>query len=141
MADDDAPTTPVTDSDRESAHAELEKFFKRLASISFDTASDIEHYTRKVRDISKKFSVELEFAAQDLEARLRAVPPATSEETGVVIARKAAKVAKHLRQAAREARQMGGAASRTWGSLKTNFADQMGARVRSKPKKTIKLDA
>lgn len=130
----------ITESDRESAHADLEKFFKKLSRISFDTASDIDTYTTKVRDISKKFAVELEFAAQDLEERLRSVPPATEEETGVVIARKAAKVAKHLKQAAREARQMGGAAARTWGSLKTNFADQMGGgRARRKPKKQIKL--
>ena len=139
MAEDDAPTTPITDSDRNSAHADLERFFKKLADISFDTASDIEHYTRRVRDISKKFAVELEFAAQDLEERLRAVPGATEEETGVVIARKAAKVSKHLKQSAREARQMGSAAARTWGSLKTNFADQMGAARSRKPKKTIKL--
>lgn len=131
----------ITESDRVSAHADLERFFKNLSRISFDTATDIEKYTKKVRDISKKFAVELEFAAQDLEERLRTVPGATEEETGVVIARKAAKVAKHLRQSAREARQMGGAAARTWGSLKTNFADQMGAARARKPKKTIKLDS
>ena len=130
----------ITESDRVSAHADLERFFKNLSRISFDTATDIEKYTKKVRDISKKFAVELEFAAQDLEERLRTVPGATEEETGVVIARKAAKVAKHLRQSAREARQMGGAAARTWGSLKINFADQMGMGARRrKPKKQIKL--
>lgn len=130
----------VTESERQSAHQELERFFRNLSRISFDTATDIERYTRRVRDISKKFAVELEFAAQDLEERLRAVPGATEEETGVVIARKAAKVSRHLKQSAREARQMGGAAARTWGSLKTNFSDQMGmGSRRKKPTKTIKL--
>lgn len=136
---EDVTAAPISESERESAHADLERFFKNLSRISFDTASDIEKYTRRVRDISKKFAVELEFAAQDLEERLRAVPPATEEETGVVIARKAAKVAKHLSQSAREARQMGGAAARTWSSLKVNFSDQMGTARRRKPKKTIKL--
>lgn len=136
---EDVTAAPISESERDSAHADLERFFKNLSRISFDTATDIEKYTRKVRDISKKFAVELEFAAQDLEERLRAVPPATEEETGVVIARKASKVAKHLSQSAREARQMGGAAARTWGSLKTNFAEQMGTARRRRPKKQIRL--
>ena len=136
---EDVSAAPVSESERNDAQQELEKFFRKLASIEFDTASDIERYTRRVRDISKKFAVELEFAAQDLEERLRSVPPATEEETGVVIARKANKVTKHLRQSAKEARQMGSAAARTWGSLKTNFSDQMGMGSRRKPKKQIKL--
>lgn len=141
MSDEDVTAAPeITESEREAVHHELERFFRNLSRIQFDTASDTERYTRKVRDISKKFAVELEFAAQDLEERLRAVPGATEEETGVVIARKAAKVAKHLRQAAREARQMGGAAARTWSSLKVNFSEQMGMGARRKrPKKQIKL--
>ncbi|CAL9625153.1 hypothetical protein SUDANB121_05961 (plasmid) [Nocardiopsis dassonvillei] len=139
MAEEELPPdAPISESHREGVHKELEKFFQDLARMQFDTASDIEKYTRRVRDISKKFAVELEFAAQDLEERLRAVPGATEEETGVVIARKAAKVSRHLKQAAREARQMGAASVRTWSSLKTNFATQMGA-ARPKPKKQINL--
>lgn len=134
-------TQPVTESDRSNAQAELEKFFKELASMEFDTASDIEKYTRKVRDMARKFAVELEFAAQDLEERLRSVPPADDEENGVIIARKAMKVSKHLRQAAREARDMGGAASRTWGSLRTNFAEHMGFGAPRRTKKQINLKA
>lgn len=140
MSDEAVSAVPVSESDRESAHKELEKFFKKLATMSFDTASDVEAYTSKVRDIAKKFAIELEFAAQDMEERLRAVPGATEEETGVVMARKAQKVAKHLRQAAREARQMGSAASRTWSSMKVNYAEQMGHPRAKRPKKKISLD-
>lgn len=139
MAEEESNEAPISESEREDVHKELEKFFQNLAKIQFETASDIERYTRKVRDISKKFAVELEFAAQDLEERLRAVPGATEEETGVVIARKAAKVSRHLKQAAREARQMGAASVRTWSSLRTNFAAQMGHARRQKPKKQINL--
>lgn len=141
MSETTETAQPVTATDRSNAQQELEKFFKELSSMEFDTASDIEKYTRRVRDISKKFAVEMEFAAQDLEERLRSVPPASDEENGVTIARKAAKVSKHLRQAAREARDMGGAASRTWGSLKTNFAEHMGLGAPRRPKKNINLKA
>src|SRR5690606_9398950 len=69
-----------------------------------------------------------EFASDDLEQRLRAVPPMGDDETGVVIARRARQVAKHLRRSAEAAREVGIAASKTWSSLRTHFGDHMGTR-------------
>ncbi|GAB3452678.1 hypothetical protein GCM10027570_31140 [Streptomonospora sediminis] len=114
--------------------------FKDLAEVEFDNASDIQAYLKRVRDLSKTFAVELEFAAEDLEARLRAVPPASEEDTGVVMARKAMRTAKHLKRSAEAARNVGTSASKTWGALKTHFEDQMGGR-KEKTRKTIDLES
>lgn len=129
-------------SDQRTDATEIAKTFKSLADMEFDSASDIEAYIKKIKDISKSFALELEFAAEDLEQRLRSVPPASEEETGLVIARKAMRVSKHLTRASEAAREMGKCSAKTWGSLKTHFADQMdGREVKVKPKKTIDLES
>ncbi|MBV2367114.1 hypothetical protein [Streptomonospora nanhaiensis] len=116
--------------------------FEQLSRIEFDGASDIQHYVRMVRDISKRFALELEFAAEDLEARLRSVPPATEEETGMVLARKAMRVSKHLKRSSEAAKEVGKNATKTWASLKTHFEAQMGGQeAKVRPKKTIDLES
>src|SRR5690606_20559158 len=94
----------------------------------FDSASDVRRYIVTLRDACKVLAVELEFASDDLEQRLRAVPPMGDDETAAVIAPRARQGAKHLRRSAEAAREVGIAASKTWSSLRTPFADHMGAR-------------
>ncbi|HLU98110.1 MAG TPA: hypothetical protein VKZ89_14830 [Thermobifida alba] len=115
--------------------------FKELAEVEFDAASDIQTYVKKVKDLSKAFALELEFAAEDLENRLRSVDPASEEETGIVIARKAARVAKPAKRAAEAAREVGTNMSKVWGSLNTHFDAQMGGRKVREPKKKIDLES
>ncbi len=106
----------------------LQRLVADLSSIEFDSASDVQRYIVTLRNACKTLAVELEFAADDLEERLRAVPPTGDDETGVVIARRARQVAKHLRRSAEAAREVGISASKTWSSLKVHFGDHMGQR-------------
>jgi len=106
----------------------LQKLVADLSSIEFDSASDVQRYVVTLRDACKVLAVELEFASDDLEQRLRAVPPLGDDESGVVIARRARQVAKHMRRSAEAAREVGIAASKTWSSLKVHFGDHMGTR-------------
>ena len=106
----------------------LQKLVADLSNIEFDSASDVQRYIVKLRNACKVLAVELEFASDDLEQRLRAVPPIGDDESGVVIARRARQVAKHLKRSAEAAREVGISASKTWSSLKTHFGDHMGTR-------------
>src|SRR5690606_29249509 len=85
----------------------LQKLVADLSSIEFDSASDVRRYIVTLRDACKVLAVELEFASDDLEQRLRAVPPLGDDESGVVIARRARQVAKHMRRSAEAARGVG----------------------------------
>ena len=106
----------------------LQKLVSDLSSIEFDSASDVQRYVTVLRNACRVLAVELEFASDDLEARLRAIPPTGDDETGVVIARRARQVAKHLRRSAEATREVGIAASKTWASLRVHFGDHMGQR-------------
>src|SRR5690554_2099782 len=118
--------TPMTESRPDTSG--LQRLVADLSSIEFDSASDVRRYIVTLRDACKVLAVELEFASDDLEQRLRAVPPMGDDETGVVIARRARQVAKHLRRSAEAAREVGISAVKTWTSLKTHFGDHMGQR-------------
>src|SRR5690606_36494060 len=119
-------TPPMTESRPDTPG--LQRLVADLSSIEFDSASDVQRYVVTLRDACKVLAVELEFASDDLEQRLRAVPPIGDDESGVVIARRARQVAKHLRRSAEAAREVGIAASKTWSSLRTHFGDHMGTR-------------
>jgi len=106
----------------------LQKLVADLSAIEFDSASDVQRYIVTLRNACKTLAVELEFASDDLEQRLRAVPPLGDDESGLVIARRARQVAKHLRRSAEAAREVGISASKTWSSLRTHFGDHMGTR-------------
>src|SRR5690606_5247722 len=118
--------TPMTESRPDTPG--LQKLVADLSNIEFDSASDVRRYIVTLRDACKVLAVELEFASDDPEQRLRAVPPMGDDETGVVIARRARQVAKHLRRSAEAAREVGIAAAKTWSSLRTHFGDHMGTR-------------
>src|SRR5690554_5806161 len=118
--------TPMTESRPDTPG--LQRLVADLSSIEFDSASDVRRYIVTLRDACKVLAVELEFASDDLEQRLRAVPPLGDDDSGLVIARRARQVAKHLRRSAEAAREVGIAASKTWSSLRTHFGDHMGQR-------------
>src|SRR5690554_386101 len=130
--------TPMSETTRPDTPG-LQKLVADLSSIEFDSASDVQRYIVTLRNACKTLAVELEFASDDLEQRLRAVPPLGNDETGLVLARRARQVAKHLKRSAEAAREVGISASKTWASLKTHFGDHMGTR---RPKgKQINLQA
>src|SRR5690554_5247012 len=118
--------TPMTESRPDTPG--LQRLVADLSSIEFDSASDVQRYVVTLRNACKTLAVELEFASDDLEQRLRAVPPLGDDDSGLVIARRARQVAKHLRRSAEAAREVGIAASKTWSSLRTHFGDHMGQR-------------
>src|SRR5690606_1439528 len=118
--------TPMTESRPDTPG--LPKLVAGLSNIECESASGVRRYIVTLRGACKVWAVELEFASDDLELRLRAVPPMGDDETGVVIARRARQVAKHLRRSAEAAREVGIAAAKTWSSLRTHFGDHMGTR-------------
>ena len=123
------------DSTRAEGHY-AQKLMAELSAIEFNTASDIQTYTRRVRDLTRALAVELEYGAEEIEARLRGVEP-TGDDTALTVARKARTTARHLRRSAEATRSAGIEAVRTWGSLRKHFESQMDPQ--RKPKKKIDL--
>src|SRR5690606_37439277 len=118
--------TPMTESRPDTPG--LQKLVADLSSIEFDSASDVRRYIVTCREACKVLAGALECGTDDLGVRLRAVPPLADDDRGVVIARRARQVAKHMRRSAEAAREVGITAATTWSSLRTHFGDHMGTR-------------
>src|SRR5690606_39143563 len=74
------PPTPRTRRRPVSAEAKYAKdLISDLEEIEFNSGSDIREYTEKVRKLSKALAMELDYSAQELQARLKDLPPADGE--------------------------------------------------------------
>jgi len=116
-----------------SAEAKYAKdLISDLEEIEFNSGSDIREYTEKVRKLSKALAMELDYSAQELQARLKDLPPADGESPRAMRA-KARSVARHLRRSAEAQRTVGIESVRTWGSMLKHFGHLI------KPKKVRKV--
>ena len=109
-----------------------------LSDIEFDSASDVAAYTATLRRIARSTELELQTAADELEALL-------AESTGtlferVVSKRKAKKVARHLRIAAHHARGMAVEAIRCNKQFRVEYAIALNP-VKGSHKKTLNWNA
>ncbi|CAM3656485.1 hypothetical protein GCM10009799_47490 [Nocardiopsis rhodophaea] len=100
--------------------SEAKKLLDELANIEFNAGSDIAKWATKMRLILKALSMELEYGAQEIEARLSEVP-APEGSSGVVVARKAKSVGRHARRSAEAARKSAVEVVRTWASVERQF--------------------
>lgn len=119
-----------------SERSRLREQVDELTAMEFNTGSDIHAYTVKLRDLQKSLAMEVDYAAQELVARLSEVPPPPGEGRGTA-KRKARTVSRHLRRAAEGARRSGLEAVRTWASMRTHYEHILAPK--GKGKKPIDL--
>ncbi|WP_017578566.1 hypothetical protein [Nocardiopsis kunsanensis] len=121
----------------EAAYAR--KLVAELEKIELNTGSDIRKYTERVRRLSRALAMELEYSAQELEAGLRDLPPA-SGQSRIGVRKRSKQVAKHLRRAAEAQRLVGVEGVRTWGSVTKHFGHLIRKGNRAK-KRVVDLDS
>ena len=119
---------------------------KRIDELDspLNTASELEGYTRKLRDLFHDLYVELSFGAQVLQENLATLPVAESKVGGPLGAAnsrmRAKKVADQLRKAAEAAKYSGGQSVKTWREFVRTFAPEIDAARNPGRKPTFKVD-
>jgi hypothetical protein len=118
---------------------------KRIDELDspLNTATELERYLKKVRDLYRDLYIELEWAAQILQENLSTLPVVGSDgerrtgALGSVNSRVRAKlVADNLRRAAEASKYSGGQAVKTWRQFVKTFAPEIdAARTRAKKPK------
>jgi hypothetical protein len=119
---------------------------KRIDELDspLNTASELEGYTKKLRDLYHDLYVELEFAAQVLQENLSTLPVADSQFGGAMGAAnsriRARRVANQLRKAAEATKYSGGQSVKTWREFIRAFAPEIDAARNPGKKPTFKVD-
>lgn len=104
-----------------TAHSsKSKKIIEHMEAQEFNSASEIKEYANNARDLLKAIAVEIEFGAQELEARLKELPPGDGEGRATAM-RKAKSVSRHLRKAAKATRSGATESTRTWASLQRQY--------------------
>lgn len=119
---------------------------KRIDDLDspLNTASELEKYTKKLRDLYHDLYVELEFGAQVLQENLSTLPVAQSKFGGSVGAAnsrmRAKRVANQLRKAAEATKYSGGQSVKTWREFIRIFAPEIDAARNPGKKPDFKVD-
>lgn len=119
---------------------------KRIDELDspLNTATELEKYTRRLRDLFHDLYVELEFGAQVLQENLSTLPVADSKFGGAAGAAnsrmRAKRVANQLRKAAEAAKYSGGQSVKTWREFVRTFAPEIDAARNPGKKPTFKVD-
>lgn len=116
--------------------SELKRLVEELDEIEFNSASDIQHFTTKARNLCKALATTLDYAGDELKAALSEVPPPPGESRRVVRA-KARAVSKHLKRSATGVRLGGMEAVKTWRSVLKHYEYVLAPA--KKKKKTIDM--
>lgn len=106
--------------------------------MGLNSSSDLREYVKRVRDLSRDFYMELEFAAQVLQQNLSTVPavdPRGGHLGRFASRRRARKVAACLKRAAEAQKYAGGQAAKTWAMFVAHFAPEIDAARTWKPAK------
>lgn len=116
---------------------------KRIDELdsSLSSASELEQYVKKVRELYRDLYLELEFAAEILQQNLATLPTVNADGEdrvgvfGSVQSRvRAKRVADNLRRAAEASKYSGAQAVKTWREFVKTFAPELDA-ARAKAKK------
>lgn len=116
---------------------------KRIDELDspLNTASELEKYLKKVRDLYRDLYIELEWAADELQQNLATLPTVNAEGEqrngvmGSIHSKARAKlVADNLRRAAESSKYSGAQAVKTWRQFVKTFAPELDA-ARTKSKK------
>jgi hypothetical protein len=114
---------------------------KRIEELDspLNTATELEKYTKKLRDLYHDLYVELEFAAQVLQENLATLPVADSKVNGPMGAAnsriRARRVANQLRRAAEASKYSGGQSVKVWREFVRAFAPEIDAARNPNKKK------
>jgi hypothetical protein len=122
---------------------------KRIDDLDspLNTASELEGYLKKIRDLYKELYLEVSFAAELLQQNLATLPVANSRMTGGVAGSansrvRAKLVADNLRRIAESNMYCGGQAVKTWRQFTKTFAPEIEATRMKNPKQPqFRVDA
>ncbi|MGH3097924.1 MAG: hypothetical protein ACRDMV_18230 [Streptosporangiales bacterium] len=113
---------------------------KRIDELdsSLNTTTELEKYTKRVRDLCRDLYMELEYGAEILQQNLATLPVAGGSSSGMfgsVNSRaRAKKVADTLRRAAEAQKYAGGLSVKTWRLFVQSFAPEIDAARQKNPK-------
>jgi uncharacterized protein YigA (DUF484 family) len=106
--------------------------------MGLTSASELQEYIKRVRDLTRDLFMELEFAAEVLQQNLSTIPAVDSngQQMGRIASRRRAKkVANCLRRAGESQKYCGGQAVKTWAMFVQSFAPEIEAERRKHPVK------
>lgn len=105
--------------------------YSPLADPEFFTNADIRNYCEKARAEFLKLSFELSMAAEVLQAVLKEIPDPEAKMFGS--ARRARRVARHLKRTATEARDAAKNAARTYAAFQREYDPELSSTARTRP--------
>jgi len=98
--------------------------------MGLTSSSELQEYVKRVRDLCRDMYMELEFAAEVLQANLSTIPAVDSngQKMGRIASRRRAKkVANCLRRAGEAQKYCGAQAVKTWAMFARSFAPEIDA--------------
>lgn len=108
---------------------------KRIDELNspLNTASELEGYLKKVKDLYRDLYMELTFAAEVLQQNLATLPVIDSRANGGILGGansrlRARRVANQLRKAAEASKYAGGQSVKTWREFTRAFAPEIDAK-------------